>query len=84
MYDLVIKGGRVIDPSQEIDDKLDIAITGDKITLVAKEIPPWESQQVIDAKGKIVTPGIIDIHCHISGGIHSGGLVRDRGESAKH
>lgn len=70
MYDLLIKGGRVIDPSQNIDDNLDVAIIGDKISLVAKDIPPHESKQVLNVKDKIVSPGLIDIHCHISGGIH--------------
>jgi len=69
MYDLLIKRGRVIDPSQNIDDKLDIAISGGKISKVAKDIPAQESQQVIDARDKIVTPGLIDLHCHVCGGI---------------
>ena len=69
MYDLLIKRGRVIDPSQNIDDKLDIAISGGKISKVAKDIPAQESQQVIDARDKIVTPGLIDMHCHVCGSI---------------
>jgi len=69
MYDLLIKRGRVIDPSQNIDDKLDIAISGGKISKVAKDIPAQESQQIIDARDKIVTPGLIDLHCHVCGGI---------------
>ncbi len=77
MFSLIIKGGRVIDPAQNIDGKLDVAINGDKIAKVAKDIPPQEGQQVLEAKGKIVTPGIIDVHCHISGGIHSGGIDPD-------
>jgi dihydroorotase len=70
MYDLLIKGGRVIDPAQDIDDKWDIGIKGDKISALAKDIPPQQSHQVIDAAGKIVTPGLIDIHCHVYAGIH--------------
>jgi dihydroorotase len=70
MYDLLIKGGRVIDPAQNIDDKLDIAISGDKIATVAKDIPTTESKQVVDAKDKIVTPGLIDLHCHVFDGSH--------------
>ncbi len=65
MYDLLIKDGRVIDPAQKLDDQLDIAINGDKITCVSKTISPTESSRVIDAKGKIVTPGLIDSHCHV-------------------
>jgi len=70
MYDLLIKGGRVIDPAQNIDDKLDIAISGDKIATVARDIPPVQSREVIDASGKIVTPGLIDLHCHVFDSIH--------------
>lgn len=70
MYDLLIKGGRVIDVAQNIDDKLDVAICGDKIATLAKDIPTSESQRVVDAKDKIVTPGLIDVHCHVFDGIH--------------
>ena len=69
MYDLLIKGGRVIDPSQDIDGELDIAIAGGKIAIVGKDIPPQKSRQVINAKKKIVTPGLIDLHCHVAGDI---------------
>ncbi|KPK22409.1 MAG: hypothetical protein AMJ70_06085 [Dehalococcoidia bacterium SG8_51_3] len=69
MYDLIIKCGRVIDPSQNLDDTIDIAITGDKISSVAKGISTQEGKQVIDAGGNIVTPGIIDLHCHVAGSI---------------
>lgn len=69
MYDLLIKGGRVIDPAQNLDDKLDIAINGDKIAIIANDIPPHQSQRVVDARDKLVTPGLIDIHCHVYDGI---------------
>ena len=69
MYDLLIKSGRVIDPAQNIDDKLDIAISGDKIATLAKDIPSTESQKIVDARDKIVTPGLIDVHCHVYDGV---------------
>ncbi|MFC1987448.1 amidohydrolase/deacetylase family metallohydrolase [Chloroflexota bacterium] len=71
MYDLLIKGGRVIDPAQNIDGKLDIAITGDKIAILAKDIPAQKGQQVIDASEKLVTPGLIDLHCHVPGALRT-------------
>ena len=77
MYDLLIKSGRVIDPAQNIDDKLDIAISGDKIAKVAKDIPSEESQRVVDARDKIVTPGLIDLHCHVYGSISNSGVEPD-------
>jgi dihydroorotase len=48
-----------------LDKRLDIAISGGKIAKVARGIPSAQSKQVIDAGGKIVTPGLIDIHCHV-------------------
>ena len=77
MYDLLIKSGRVIDPAQNIDDKLDIAINGDKIAKVAKDIPSGESRRVVDAKDRIVTPGLIDIHCHVYDSISKIGVKPD-------
>jgi len=65
MYHLLIKGGRVIDPAQGIDEQLDIAINQDRIAQVAKDIPSNEGRQVINTEGKIVTPGLIDIHSHV-------------------
>ncbi len=65
MYDILIKGGRVIDPAQNIDGTMDVAINGDRIAAVDKGIPPQEGRQVIDARDKIITPGLIDMHCHV-------------------
>ena len=77
MYDLLIKSGRVIDPAQNIDDKLDVAISGDKIAKVAKDISLQESQRVVNARDKIVTPGLIDIHCHVYDSIFKLGVKPD-------
>ena len=77
MYDLLIKGGRVIDPAQNIDDKRDVAITGDKIAKVAKDIPAKEARKVVAAEGKVVTPGLIDVHCHVYDGIYINGAEPD-------
>ena len=70
MYDLLIKGGRVIDPAQDIDNHLDIAIDGDKVAAIGINIPIQQGRKVIDVTGKIVTPGLIDMHCHVYAGIH--------------
>ena len=77
MYDLLIKGGTVIDPSQNIDDKRDVAIIGDKIAKVAKDIPAKEARKVVAAEGKVVTPGLIDVHCHVYDGIYINGAEPD-------
>lgn len=77
MYDLLIKGGRVIDLAQNIDDRLDIAISGDKIARVARDIPSAESRQAVNAKDKMVTPGLIDLHCHVYANITKLGVEPD-------
>ena len=65
MYDLLLKGGQVIDPSQDINQSMDVAISGGKINRVAPDIDPKEAAKVIDVQGKVVTPGLIDIHTHV-------------------
>jgi dihydroorotase len=62
-YDLIIKGGRVIDPSAGLDAVRDVAIAAGKIAAVEPNIT-GETAATIDAGGKIVTPGLIDIHTH--------------------
>ena len=64
-YDLLIAGGRVIDPSQTLSAERDVAISNGKIARVAANIPPSQARQVINARGKIVTPGLINIHSHV-------------------
>ena len=62
-YDLIIKGGRVIDPSLHVNALRDVAIAGDRIVSVAANIDVGDAD-VIDATGKLVVPGLLDVHCH--------------------
>ena len=63
-YDLVVKGGRVIDPSLGIDAVRDVAIAGGRIAAVEANIAVESGTETIDASGKIVVPGLVDIHSH--------------------
>jgi len=65
-YDLLIKNGRVLDPAAAIDRVSDVAIAGGKIARVAPGIAASDAAEVLDAAGKIVTPGLVDIHAHLS------------------
>lgn len=60
---LIVKGGRVIDPKNDIDDILDIVVENHKIVRLGKDIKA-DGMKVIDATGKLVVPGLIDIHVH--------------------
>ena len=64
-YDLLVSGGRVVDPSQGLDAVRDVAIAGGKIATIETNIRADEAREVINANGKIVTPGLIDIHTHV-------------------
>ena len=64
-YDVLLKGGRVIDPHNHIDGARDVAISGKTIAAVAPDINPALAARVVDATGLIVTPGILDIHAHV-------------------
>jgi dihydroorotase len=67
-YNIVIKGGHVIDPKNNIDGVLDIGVKDGKIALIAKNIDDKEGIQVVNAQGLYVTPGLIDIHVHVFNG----------------
>jgi dihydroorotase len=62
-YDIIIRGGRVVDPSTGLDATRDVAISGGKIAAVETSIA-GDAVETIDARGKIVAPGLIDIHTH--------------------
>ena len=67
-YDLILKGGHVIDPKNQIDAIMDVAIKDKKITEILPNIPSTESRKTISVSGYYVTPGLIDIHVHVYGG----------------
>src|SRR5471032_3040937 len=64
-FDLVIKGGEVVDPSQSLRGKRDIGIRWGLVEAIEAEIPAARALKSIDASGKLVLPGLIDLHCHV-------------------
>jgi dihydroorotase len=64
-FDLLIRGGHVIDPRNGVDAVMDVAVTGGKVARVAPKIDPALARRVADATGLYVTPGLIDIHAHV-------------------
>lgn len=64
-YDLLLKGGHVIDPKNNINRVMDVAVAGGKIARVAENIAPGEAKTVVNVAGLYVTPGLIDIHAHV-------------------
>src|SRR3981189_215587 len=70
-YDLVIRGGEVVDPSQNLRGKRDIGIRNAAIAAIEPEIPPARGTQTLDASGQLVLPGLIDFHAHVLPGAGS-------------
>ena len=67
-YDLLLKGGHVIDPKNRISAVRDVAIANGKIAAVAANIAPADAFKVVDASGTYITPGLVDIHVHVFAG----------------
>ncbi|MBI01985.1 MAG: amidohydrolase/deacetylase family metallohydrolase [Chloroflexi bacterium] len=66
-YDLLLKGGRLIDPASDRDGQFDVATSGGHIALVDKDISPNLARTVADVSGLVVTPGLVDLHAHFYG-----------------
>jgi dihydroorotase len=79
MYDLLLKGGTVVDPSVGLRGVHDIAVQGGKIARIAPTIAREEATRVHEVAGHIVTPGLIDLHAHVFEGFTSNGVHPDLG-----
>lgn len=77
-YDLIIRGGRVIDPSVRLDATRDVAISAGRIAAVEPAIAA-DAAETIDARGKLVVPGLLDIHTHVARTASGQGLVLQDG-----
>jgi len=76
-HDMLLKGGHLIDPKNDINEPMDIAITDGKIAEVATSINPDQAGKVIDVSGLYVTPGLIDMHVHVFMGNDPGSYIAD-------
>jgi dihydroorotase len=74
VYDLVLRGGRVIDPSQKLDAVTDVAFSGGKVARVGQKLEAGGTTDVRDVSGRIVAPGLIDLHTHVYWGGTSLGI----------
>src|SRR5215216_3980798 len=73
-FDLILRGGRVIDPSQKLDAVTDVAFAGGKVAMVGSELKADPGTDVRDVSDYIVTPGLIDLHTHVYWGGTSLGI----------
>ena len=64
-YDVVLRGGRVIDPAEGLDATLDVGVRAGRIEMVAPSLRPDQAREIIDVRGRIVLPGMIDTHAHV-------------------
>src|SRR5262245_42061671 len=72
LYDILIKGGEVRDPARGVQQKADVAIRQGTIVAIEPDIPADRALDVVDAAGRFVTPGMVDLHTHIHYGVRSG------------
>ncbi len=76
-YDLLIKGGTLIDPARNLHSKQDVAFCGGTVAALGADLPSEEAREVIDADGRLVTPGMIDLHVHVFPGVSHYGIEPD-------
>ena len=77
-YDLLIKGGTLIDPARNIHANKDVAFSNGVVAAVDDNLSKIDAQEVLDASGCLVTPGMIDLHVHVFYGVSHFGIERTR------
>ena len=76
-YDLLVKGGQVVDPSQGLNAVQDVALSDGKVAAIQASIPESQATNVLDANGLLVTPGLLDMHVHVYWGVSHYGVDAD-------
>jgi dihydroorotase len=76
-YDLLIAGGTLVDPAQGLHARHDVAFTDGRVAAMAERLDPADAARVVDAAGRIVSPGMIDIHVHVFEGVSHYGIAPD-------
>ena len=76
-FDLLLKGGHVIDPAQEIEEILDVAFAGGKVAALGPGLDPEDAQTVVDTRTFLVVPGLIDLHTHVYWGATAASVEAD-------
>lgn len=77
MESLLIRGGTVVDPSQSLHGELDVSLANGRVVSVGSGLTPAPGQTVLDGRGKMVTPGLIDLHVHVFWGVSHYGIEAD-------
>jgi dihydroorotase len=76
-FDLILAGGTVVNPATKVHEKLDVGVTGDRVTAIQADLPRAGAKRVIDCGGCYVTPGLIDFHVHSYWGVNPYGCDLD-------
>jgi dihydroorotase len=76
-YDLLLKGGTLIDPAQGLHAVKDVAFTGGRVAAVGDDLPRAEAAEVVDCSERLVAPGMIDLHVHVFAGVSHYGIEPD-------
>lgn len=77
LYDLLVKGGTVIDPARGLHGARDVAFAQGVVATVEADIPGWQAAEVVDASGLLVAPGMVDLHVHVFEGVSYLGIAPD-------
>jgi dihydroorotase len=79
MFDVILRGGRVIDPGQELDTVTDLGIIGPRVAAIGADLARQGVRgEVVDARGLLVTPGWVDLHTHVYWGVAPLGVQADQ------